>query len=128
MSNLRQFEGQKHLNLETFKKNGESVKTPVWYVISDGLIYVITRELTGKVKRLKNNPKVNVVPCAFRGVPKGEWVKGTTNFLDGDEIKKILKLRKKKYGIMSSLAGMLSSSKGDYVGFSIKISDSKNSD
>jgi len=28
---LAPFAGQKYLNLETFKKNGTSVKTPVWF-------------------------------------------------------------------------------------------------
>ncbi len=58
MTNLEQFLDQKYINLETYRKNGESVKTPVWFVVIDELIYIITRENTGKVKRMKNNHNV----------------------------------------------------------------------
>ena len=51
---LERFLDQKYINLETYKKDGTSVRTPVWFVIDNDLIYVITRDSTGKVKRLKN--------------------------------------------------------------------------
>ncbi len=53
MSGLEDLESQKYISLETYKKNNQPVKTPVWFVINNDLIYVITREGTGKVKRIK---------------------------------------------------------------------------
>jgi len=50
---LKELENEKYINLETYRKNGKTVHTPVWFVISDDLVQVITREKTGKVKRLK---------------------------------------------------------------------------
>ena len=64
---LTAFEGQKYLCLETYKKSGQAVKTPVWFVISDGIIYVATSESSGKVKRLKNNKSVRIVPSSYNG-------------------------------------------------------------
>ena len=52
---LSLFLDQKYVNLETYKKDGTPVRTPVWFMIDNGIIYVMTREKTGKVKRLKNN-------------------------------------------------------------------------
>ena len=51
---LSLFLDQKYVNLETYKKDGTPVRTPVWFMIDNDIIYVITREKTGKVKRLKN--------------------------------------------------------------------------
>ena len=50
---LEQFFKQKYINLETYKRDNTPIKTPVWFVIDNDLIYIITRENTGKVKRLK---------------------------------------------------------------------------
>jgi len=47
-NNLDQFIDQKYINLETYKKDGTSIRTPVWFVIYDDLIYVITRDSTAK--------------------------------------------------------------------------------
>ena len=58
MSILDQLEPQKYISVETYKKNNDAVRTPVWFVIKDKLVYVVTRDQTGKVKRLKNNQKV----------------------------------------------------------------------
>ena len=73
---LEQFSKQKYINLETYKRDSTSVKTPVWFVIDNDLIYIITRESTGKVKRLKNNQNVRIVTCSFSGKTKNEWVNG----------------------------------------------------
>jgi uncharacterized protein len=40
MNFLEQLTKQKYLNLETFRKNGESMKTPVWFVQQEGTIFV----------------------------------------------------------------------------------------
>ena len=54
MESFEEYENQKYINLQTFRKSGKPVNTPVWFVVSDQKMYVITRELTGKVKRIKN--------------------------------------------------------------------------
>jgi len=68
------FAGHKYLNLETFKKSGEGVKTPVWFAAdpsasldsSDAKLYVYTIGVSGKVKRIRNNPRVKIAPCDMR--------------------------------------------------------------
>jgi len=99
------FAGQKYLNLETFKKSGDGVKTPVWFAAepsaklesNDAKLYVYTIGVSGKVKRIRNNPRVKVVPCNMRGEVCGEWVDARAEILNGDEAKYGMELLNKKY-------------------------------
>ena len=120
---LEQFLDQKYINLETYKNDGTPIRTPVWFVIDNDLIYVITRDSTGKVKRLKNNQDVRIVPCSFKGESKNEWVKGKAEKITGEEADKVIKLRKKKYGISARLIGLFTSQKGDLIVYSIELID-----
>lgn len=117
----KDFFDQSYINLETYKKNGTGVKTPVWFVIDNDLIYVITRERTGKVKRIKNNPSVKVCICSFSGNPKGEWYSGKASLVKGEEAERIIKLRNNKYGFKAKLAGFITKSKGNFVVYSILL-------
>jgi len=120
---LEQFHNQKYINFETYKKDGSPVRTPVWFVIDNDLLYVITREYTGKVKRLKNNQNVRIVSCSFQGEPKNEWVEGKAQIITGNDADKIIKLRKKKYGFSSRLISLFTSQKGNLVVYSIQLID-----
>ena len=120
---LEQFLDQKYINLETYKKDGTPIRTPVWFVIDKEIIYIITRDSTGKVKRLKNNHDVRIVPCSFKGEPKNDWLKGKTEMITGEEADKAIKLRKKKYGMFARLTGIFTSQKGNLVVYSIVVID-----
>ena len=122
-NHLDQFLDQKYINLETYKKDGTSVRTPVWFVIDNDLIYVITRDSTGKVKRLGNNQDVQIVSCSFKGEPKNEWIKGKAEMITGEEADEIIKLRKKKYGMRARWTGIFTSQKGNLVVYSIELID-----
>jgi len=122
-NHLDQFLDQKYINLETYKKDGTPVRTQVWFVIDNDLIYVITRDSTGKVKRLENNQDVQIVSCSFKGEPKNEWIKGKAEKITGKEADIAIKLRKKKYGMSARLIGLFTSQKGNLVVYSIKIID-----
>ena len=120
---LEQFLDQKYINLETYKKDGTPIRTPVWFVVDNDLIYIITRDSTGKVKRLKNNQSVRIVSCSFKGQSKNVWVKGKAEKITGEEADKAIKLRKKKYGMSARLIGLFTSQKGNLVVYSIKLID-----
>ena len=120
---LEQFLDQKYLNLETYKKDGTPIRTPVWFVIYKDLIYVITRDSTGKVKRLKNNQNIRIVPCSFTGESKSEWINGIAQKITGEEVEKAIKLRKKKYGFSARIAGLFSSQKGNPIVYSIEFNN-----
>jgi PPOX class probable F420-dependent enzyme len=120
-TNIQQFENESYLNLETYKKNNQPIVTPVWFVLNDNDIFIVTKEKTGKVKRLKNNNIVRVTPCNYRGVSKGTWVAGKAHFVDSLEKSNILEMRGKKYGIKAKIAGLLSMQKGNYVVIAIQV-------
>ncbi|MDE1844420.1 MAG: PPOX class F420-dependent oxidoreductase [Thaumarchaeota archaeon] len=111
----------KYLNLETYRKNGQPVRTPVWFVIDNGIIYVTTPSTTGKVKRLNHSKNVRIVPSNIKGKPMGDWVDATAYFANESESSQAIKLRKKKYGLMAKLIGLSVYRKGTPVVIGIKI-------
>ena len=66
----------RYIKLETLKRNGEGLATPVWFTVDGRKISVVTRNQTGKVKRLRNNPNVRVAPCGMTGQLKGQCYNG----------------------------------------------------
>ena len=121
MINLDEIKSNKYISLETYRKNGQPVQTPVWFVIKENLIYVVTRSKTGKVKRLKNNPQVKFALCTMRGNITGEWISGTVKILDQTQTNEAVKMRDKKYGFIAKIAKFLSKSKGEFFAFTIMI-------
>ena len=96
---LAQFADAKYLSLETFRKTGMGVRTPVWFAQEPGqpLFYVYSEADAGKVKRIRNNPKVRVTPCTMRGNVRGAWVDGRARICDGDEAAHGQQLLRHKY-------------------------------
>jgi PPOX class probable F420-dependent enzyme len=104
MRPIDQFARQKYLNLETFRRNGESMKTPVWFVQDGETIYVQTVANSGKVKRIRNNGRVIVTPCKMEGTPCGTWVQAEAREItDAAIAKKVNRLLDKKYGLMKKM-------------------------
>jgi PPOX class probable F420-dependent enzyme len=121
MSALKDLESKRHISLETYRKNKEPVRTPVWFVIRDNFIQVVTREKTGKVKRIKNNQQVRIATCTIRGKITGEWMSGIVKILTDVETNNAVKLRDQKYGLVAKIAKFVSRGKGDFVAFIIKL-------
>ena len=94
------FEGQKYLSLETFRKNGEGVRTPVWFAAEKddaAVLFIYTIGETGKVKRIRNNPRVRIAPCDMRGNVTGEFVEARAEILSGDAAAHGVRLLNRKY-------------------------------
>ncbi len=121
MYNLEEIESGKYVSLETYRKNNQPVRTPVWFVIKNDLIYVVTRDQTGKAKRLRNNQQVKIATCNFKGKVSGEWVSGTAKILAEEETKDAVKWRDKKYGFMAKIGKFLTKRKGEFLAISIKV-------
>jgi uncharacterized protein len=95
---------QNYISLETYRKSGKAVATPVWFVQEGQTLLVITGAGSGKVKRIRNNPQVQVVPCKYNGQLLGQWVKGSAQCVnDAAEQKRIDALLRKKYGLQKAL-------------------------
>ena len=94
---LAQFAGKKYLNLESYRKSGKAVRTPLWFAEEDGVLYVYSVADSGKVKRIRNNPQVRVVPSDIKGNPKGEWVDARAELLDAGAAARGHQLLRQKY-------------------------------
>ena len=108
MADLKQFEKQQYLNLETFRKNGNGIKTPVWFAQEGEILFIWTETTTGKAKRVRNGGKVNIAPCKGNGSLLGEWIPATAL---ADEsaaaVEHVKTLMSKKYGFVFSLFGLM---------------------
>lgn len=103
-----QFANEKYLNLETLRKTGTAVRTPLWFAEETGLLYIYSLADAGKVKRIRNNPRVRVAPCDMRGNLKGDWVDGQARLLEGDEANHANRLLDDKYGLMKRIGNLTS--------------------
>jgi PPOX class probable F420-dependent enzyme len=110
MSNekLAGFAGQKYLNLATYRKNGTAVYTPLWFAEEGDQLYVYSLANAGKVKRIRNNPRVKIAPCDVRGNVKGEWVEAEARILDQAAAQHGHKLLTKKYGLLKRIGDFFS--------------------
>ncbi len=100
MSKLEQFKNQPFLNLETVRKSGQAMPTPVWF-IHDGdnnVLLVRTVDGSGKVKRARNNSTVRVMPCGPQGEPLGVWQKGTATVDESEAYARLKDMLIAKYG------------------------------
>jgi len=108
-SKLAAFTGQKYLNLETFRKNGQGVPTPIWFVEMDGVLYVRTGAESGKVKRIRNQSRVRVAPCDRMGKLYGDWMEASAHLVDGPLVEQVNNLIKRKYGLLKALFDLFGS-------------------
>jgi PPOX class probable F420-dependent enzyme len=106
-------QGQKYINLETFRKNGQGVRTPVWFAgePEQGVpekLYAYSTADSGKAKRIRNNPRVRVAPCDVRGKLLGEWIDARAEIVSGEEAEQGMKLLNKKYFPWRQILGFFS--------------------
>ncbi len=108
-------ERERYVNLATFRKNGQEVKTPVWIAARDEKAVVYTNITSRKVKRIRNNGLARVAPSDGRGKVKGEWVEAKARVLaDGEERDRGIRAMVDKYGWQMRLALFLSRFSGRY--------------
>src|SRR6266851_8686854 len=89
---------ERYLVIETYRKNGDPVRTPVWFVEHQEIIYVRTNTNTGKVKRIRRNPHVRIASSTGRGAPKSDWIEAEAIIAGEGEAKLAFSLLKMKYG------------------------------
>ncbi len=105
---LQAFNDQRYMNIETFRKNGQGVKTPVWFARDGETLRVWTESGSGKVKRIRRDGRVRVAPSTASGQPLGAWTDAQVAADDSPEaLRHVVKLFKKKYGLMFSVFGLL---------------------
>jgi hypothetical protein len=90
---------EQYINLETFKRDGNGVKTPVWAAPLDGKLVVMSAGDAFKVKRLRRDARARVAACDVRGTVRGPWLEATGRILEGGEdVKRAHAALRGKYG------------------------------
>ena len=93
---------EQFLSLTTFRKSGERVSTPMWVARDDEALIMFTPQASGKVKRLRNSPRVELRPCNRRGRVKDgvEPVTGVAEVLtDEVTLERATGMLRRKYGL-----------------------------
>jgi PPOX class probable F420-dependent enzyme len=82
---LEPFVRQKYVLLTTYRRDGTPVGTPVNIAVDRDRAFVRTWDTVWKVKRIRNNPEVEVAPSTLRGKPTGPAIRAHARILEGDE-------------------------------------------
>jgi PPOX class probable F420-dependent enzyme len=102
------FEKEPYLSLTTYRKNGEGVATPMWFVMRDGKIYMRTGIKAAKLKRIANQPRVTLQPCNGSGRRlHGSPQEGTARPLPDSDLAWIEPALNAKYGLMKKVLNVV---------------------
>jgi PPOX class probable F420-dependent enzyme len=100
---LEPFVRQRVIRLTTFRRDGTAVGTAVHIAAEGDRAFIRTPHRTGKAKRLRNNPNVEIAPSTFRGKPTGAVIRAHARLLSGDEAKQAAKALGRKYRILQGV-------------------------
>ena len=110
---LAELGNETYVSLETFRKNGTGVKTPVWVTSENGRLYVVTEANAWKVKRINNNSQVWLAKSDARGNVQGEWMDAQARVLTHAEALMAQTRRgNTKYGLLYRLLSLMGRLRG----------------
>lgn len=91
--------GARYALVITYKRSGEAIPTPVWFGVAEGKVYFHTEARIGKIKRIRNDPRVLVGPCTMRGKPTGPMIEGRARILPPEEEQRAEDAIQANYGL-----------------------------
>ena len=116
-----------YVNLETFRKNGTGVKTPVWAAPDGDELVIFTNGDSYKVKRLRRNTAARIAECNVRGTLKGPWHDAQARLVEDEAGKaSVLEALRKKYGWQMMLAdwgGAIRGSKKNWAFIAVRLAE-----
>ncbi len=93
---------ERYVNLETFRKDGSGVKTPVWAAPHDGALVVFSEGKSYKVARIRRDPRGRIAGCDVRGKVHGSWYDARCSIIeDAAEIERAHAAIRSKYGVQA---------------------------
>jgi PPOX class probable F420-dependent enzyme len=98
----------RYLNLESFKRDGTAVHTPLWFAPdADGTFYIYSQAEAYKVKRLRRTPACRVAACDMRGNVSGPWLAARAEILSGHAAARGMALLDRRYWPWKQMLGLL---------------------
>ncbi|MCC6214290.1 MAG: PPOX class F420-dependent oxidoreductase [Polyangiaceae bacterium] len=102
-------DAEEYVNLESFKRDGTGVLTPVWVAPLDGKLVIFTLSESYKVKRIRRDPRVRLAACDVRGGLRGPFHEGSCRILEApDTIAQAHEAMRRKYGWKISIGDFFS--------------------
>jgi PPOX class probable F420-dependent enzyme len=95
----------KYLNLESYRRNGTGVRTPIWFAASPGdftdptmeKLYVYSIADSGKAKRIRRCGRIRIAACDLRGHATAPWTDAFAEVATADEFELGMRLLDRKY-------------------------------
>src|ERR687883_1986002 len=97
---LEPFVHQKTVLLTTYRRDGTLVGTPVHIAVDGDRAFVRTFDTAWKLKRIRNNPEVEVAPSTMRGEPTGPATHARARVLEGAESAYAARALARKYPVL----------------------------
>ena len=96
------FAAKKYLSLETYRKTGAGVRTPVWFAAAPDepggpVLYVYSTADSGKAKRIRRSGSVRIAPCDARGRVTGDWIAAHAAIAGDAAYERGMRLLNRKY-------------------------------
>ena len=91
---------QRTILLTTYRRDGTLVGTPVHVAVEGDRAFVRTWDTTGKLKRIRNDPSVEVRPSTFGGRPTGVAMRAHARVLEGEESAYAGRMLARKYPVL----------------------------
>jgi len=107
---------KRYLSLETYRKNGTGVRTPVWFAVAptrgdrlaEPKIYIYTTADSGKAKRIRNHGVARIASCSAFGRITGSWIDVRVEIVSGEEANLGMRLINWKYIPWKQILDLLS--------------------
>ncbi|EHR62529.1 PPOX class F420-dependent oxidoreductase [Saccharomonospora cyanea] len=126
-SELARLDSEKYVSLVTFRRTGVGVATPVWIARDGDELLVFSERHAGKVKRIRNDPRVELTACDVRGRrTHGATVTGKARVLDDEGSAHARRVIARRYGLVGRLTMFFSRLRGGprrTVGIAIALAD-----
>jgi|GEM_PF-971562 len=106
---MRAIADARYISVESYKRDGGAVRTPVWFAVAPGdepVFYVYTTDDSFKVKRIRRTPKVRLAVCDMRGGSLGAWIDARATIAGADEFAAGMRLLDRKYFPWKQLLGL----------------------
>lgn len=90
----------KYVTVGTRKHGGEVVHTPVWFVVEGTDLIITTEGSSGKAKRMRNYPEIDIAACDMRGRIRGQLITAAAQVMPASVNADCEKLFIKKFKLM----------------------------
>lgn len=108
-ASLTALDRERYVSLVTYRRTGRGVATPVWLALDGDRFYVFTEARSGKMKRLRSDPRVRLAGCNARGKVHGAAYEGRAVPRDDPEaVARAYRALRAKYGWQMRLTDFFS--------------------